>query len=81
MAGPRVSFIPLRYVIVLDYSIHTYSEEERLECVRDRQVREWLSVTFTRVDSVYENHPVSVTPIVRFKAAANTIIISHYLGK
>ena len=57
------------------------SEEERLECVRDRQVREWLSTTFTRSDSLYEGHEVARTPIVKFKAAANTIIISQYLGK
>ena len=72
-----------RCILAISHAMVTpmcYSEEERLESIRDRQVREWLSATFTRSDSVYESHGAGKTSIVKFKAAANTIIISNYLG-
>lgn len=62
-------------------AVRACSEEEKLESIGDRQVREWLSTTFTRTDSLYETHHVPMTPIVKFKAAANTIIITQYFGR
>ena len=62
-------------------SFNDYSEEGSLEQVRNSQVREWLASTFTRTDSAYEACKVTMSPIIRFKAAANTIIIGQYLGR
>ena len=53
-------------------------ELESLESLPNGEVREWLSSTFTRMDSTYQqDHGNRVT----FKAVAQAVAIGHYIGQ
>ena len=61
---------------------HTpHSGEDKLLWVRDKQVRAWLSTTFTTKDSRYLIKTHALQPRERFKAVANTIMISNFMGR
>jgi len=53
------------------------SGEDRLQSVKEEQVRAWLESTFTRQESVYEHYPVFKLPT--FKTVVQAVMIGQHI--
>ena len=68
--------------VVIFFPLLMIDEEKvKFKEVEDEQVREWLSSTFSKEESSYSRYRGGLTPIGRFRAAANTIIIGKFIGQ
>ena len=58
---------------------YSSSGEDKLQSVKEEQVRAWLESTFTRQESVYEHHPVFKLPT--FKTVVQAVMIGQHIDK
>jgi len=69
--------MPLYCTVV--FSSYSSSGEDKLQSVKEEQVRAWLESTFTRQESAYEHHPVFKLPT--FKTVVQAVMIGQHIDK
>lgn len=54
-----------------------FSEDEELRREREQHVKAWVCSQYTKNETAQESR---ITPIERFRAVANTIMIGNFFG-
>lgn len=63
--------------MIVIYLSNFFSEDEELRREREQHVKAWVCSQYAKNDTTQETR---ITPIERFRAVANTIMIGNFFG-